>query len=335
MTAQNPSGRDRFRWMEAAMASTHLLPAEKLLATRLGLHCNDETGRCNPGEDTLIKGTALSGRYLRKIKAALRTKGWITYADNPGGDPKSTNQYVLLMKLVPSDGPPRNAGSGVVTVADRAVRNGRAALTPEPQHRDPGTPVPPNINANNNSNTNADGDGGDDARAREADLHVKATSLARQIAETAGLPPTGRWPQNWQKAAEQVLNWWKRGYSTDVILTGVRMAMARKSDPDTQPNSIKYFENPIKQAFDAITRPLPSTGPAIGSHAARRDRHTSYQLCLSEIAEQVGWIVVTSLSQSRADDLVARWSKGAVPNDELHRIKVEIEAQLAKADARA
>ena len=117
MSTENPRGHHRFRWIEAVLASRVLTPAEKILAVRLGHHCNDRTGRCDPGEAVLADGCGLCGRYVRMLKRSLKAKGWIRYSENRGGSRNGrgiSNQYILLMGHVPSSEPTRKTCSGLV-----------------------------------------------------------------------------------------------------------------------------------------------------------------------------------------------------------------------------
>src|SRR5262249_36967549 len=50
---------------EAVLAAPDLTPGEKLVAIRIALHRNDETLRCFPGEEALVRGTALKDRTVR------------------------------------------------------------------------------------------------------------------------------------------------------------------------------------------------------------------------------------------------------------------------------
>src|SRR5262245_14542472 len=80
--------RERMQWIEDVLASD--LPDElKVLAARYGLHKNDHTGRCDPSEPGLAKGTNKSERTVRKQRPKLRELGWIAYADNKGGRSKN------------------------------------------------------------------------------------------------------------------------------------------------------------------------------------------------------------------------------------------------------
>jgi len=119
----NPRGRDRFRYIEAALASSELSPGEKVLAARLGLHCNDVTGRCNPSFETLAKGIAVSVRQVKRLKRGLKDKKWVQHLENLGGarDGKGiSNNYLLLMDRVPAEG-------ATVTTVSPLVSNSEGA----------------------------------------------------------------------------------------------------------------------------------------------------------------------------------------------------------------
>lgn len=117
---QNPRGRARFEWIEAALKSSALSEGEKVLAARLGLHLNDETGRCDPSNATLSRGTSFSERHVKKLRASLVRKGWLDFDRNAGGKGRST-QHFLLQQTV-SGGTPF---PGAETVSNGSAYGGR------------------------------------------------------------------------------------------------------------------------------------------------------------------------------------------------------------------
>jgi hypothetical protein len=155
MTSTSARARFRFQWMEAVLGSD-LPSAEKTLAIRIALHCNDVTGQCNPSEATLAKGTGLTPRYVRILKAKLEQKRWVRHAENRGGARQGkgiSNNYELLPPP-DRDGATRNSCSGLVDGSDEPTRN-CGTTNPELWSNQPGTTVPPNT-TNNNLNREKD-----------------------------------------------------------------------------------------------------------------------------------------------------------------------------------
>ena len=115
----NPRGRARFEWIEAALAATDLAAGEKVVCARLGLHLNDETGLCNPSFERLRGGTGFKEvRSVKRVVASLVHKGWITYAENCGGNGNS-NEYFLVLP------PSRTVG----TVTEKTPLDATATVT--------------------------------------------------------------------------------------------------------------------------------------------------------------------------------------------------------------
>jgi Helix-turn-helix domain len=102
---RNPAGRARFRWIELALAAADLSVGEKILAVRLGLHLNDDTGLCNPSFEVLAAGTAFSQRHIKRLKNSLVHKGFIDWVPRPGGRGNS-NLYFLLNRETVTYGSP-------------------------------------------------------------------------------------------------------------------------------------------------------------------------------------------------------------------------------------
>jgi hypothetical protein len=151
MTGSNQRVRNRFRWMEAVLASRELKAAEKVVALRIALHLNDATGRCDPGEETLAKGIGMTPRYVRHLTGSLRRKLWLDAPVRPGARPGGrgvSNNYVLLFTNV-SAPQTRNDISGF---AERDTEQTRkvGAENPERRRLEPGSTIPPNNNNKKN-----------------------------------------------------------------------------------------------------------------------------------------------------------------------------------------
>lgn len=99
-------------------------------------------------------------------------------------------------------------------------------------------------------------DGGDDAK------------LAIEICEKVGIDPLNC-PPGWRSAVRQVRAWREAGRTRGLILFGVQKAMlseARKREGP--PNSIAYFDKPIRQTMDEFKRSAPAGDEAWAARAA-------------------------------------------------------------------
>ena len=56
---------DRFRWEQDVLANPQLTAAQKIVLTRLALHLNIKTGRCDPSVKTLATGVGMAERTGR------------------------------------------------------------------------------------------------------------------------------------------------------------------------------------------------------------------------------------------------------------------------------
>ncbi len=94
----------------------------------------------------------------------------------------------------------------------------------------------------------------DGERAREPLISADATALADEITVIVGhdvkfVPPA------WCGAAYTVSKWLREGWNREIIIGGIRAAMARKRDGP--PDSINYFEKPIARFLAQQATPLP------------------------------------------------------------------------------
>jgi len=316
--------------MDAVLEDPELTDGAKILAIRLALTTNLKTGLCFPSVETLAFQTNMDPRSIRGLRAQLVEKGWIR-CEKGGRGPKDTNSYVLLRRHAHSalEGD-RVVASPEIPPESAPRRNGGAAKAErkeERNHQKDGTVAPPNIVNNQNIENNSGDDGGSgDARAKE----LKA--VVDKVAELSGLPPDrSKWPKYWTNAVP-VVGKWRESYPDEIILTAVAWAMRVKSDPGVPPNSIIYFEKPIKQKHAEWVLPLAAakkesqskTGPARPPVLTRSE----HQRFLNEIAQLIGWGVTTELTEAEALGLTDRWARGQVTNEELHRLKEEIEGRL-------
>ncbi len=325
--------RLRFEWMEGALSATDLTPGEKNVAIRLALHLNLQTLLCNPGHDTLSRGVAMTNSGLRGAISALERKEYIRRARG-GHGPRDTTRYTLLKVPNAQRGnggdplfaPVAEINRGNVPRTERnTFARGHDESTKVPQKGSPTAEIEATLgtsNLVNSQNIEQNLDKGADGRVRDQKFVVD------RIAQLAGLPQDRRkWPKYWQSAV-RVVAAWREAYSDEVILVGVERAMAYKRQINpAPPNSIRYFEEPIKQWHKQITTSLPSvvTGMPFATPPAPQE----LQRRLNELAQRLGWDVLTELSEIEAFDLVGRWMRGEVDSAELHRIAADVRMRAA------
>lgn len=71
-----------------------------LVACRLALFLDIESGRCSPSISMLARGTATTNRTAERAISRLEARGWI--AKQSGGG-RATNSYSLLLKKIPKN----------------------------------------------------------------------------------------------------------------------------------------------------------------------------------------------------------------------------------------
>jgi hypothetical protein len=96
--------RDRDRWIAAMMLDAELTARDQTILTRLALHLNLKTGRCDPSVGLLAMEVSIRGadpeRAARRSLAKGERKGWIRRTSRHGGDAKrqsQTNNYALII----------------------------------------------------------------------------------------------------------------------------------------------------------------------------------------------------------------------------------------------
>jgi hypothetical protein len=222
---------DRFRWMEELLGDAKLPDGAKCVGLRLALHMNLGSGLCNPGIASLAEGTARTKRGVQKSIARLEQAGRVRCIQG-GRGPKHTNRYELLRT---------NDGSPIFQESEpKSEQEG------EPDRLGERTDVQSNSPNNSNTQTAAAAD----RSARDANLAIVAESLVRQIIALAGVPQNPL-PPHWQNPRAHVMAWLYR-YPADVIMTGVRTAMARRHlrGEHRPPASVQFFQKPIEEAFE-------------------------------------------------------------------------------------
>lgn len=68
---------EKVGWLDELLASEDLSATAKLVAVRLFRHHNDETGRCDPHQETIATGIGRSLRAVSRAVTELREAGWI------------------------------------------------------------------------------------------------------------------------------------------------------------------------------------------------------------------------------------------------------------------
>jgi hypothetical protein len=96
--------RDRDRWITAMMLDAELTARDQTILTRLALHLNLKTGRCDPSVGLLAMEVSIRGadpeRAARRSLAKSEKRGWIRRTPRHGGDAKrqsQTNNYALAI----------------------------------------------------------------------------------------------------------------------------------------------------------------------------------------------------------------------------------------------
>jgi hypothetical protein len=97
------------------------------------------------------------------------------------------------------------------------------------------------------------------AAAAEAGARANvAFEIANQIAVAGGILDVRDWPARWCGSPHIVEAWLAEGWRPDVILRVARAIMHRRRG--VLPESVRYFEKPIRAAHDECTRKLPLFG---------------------------------------------------------------------------
>src|SRR5215831_14068347 len=125
------STRDRCNWIEAMMLDARLSDRDKIILTRLALHLNLKTGRCDPTIDLLALETSIPGseetarRIVRRSIAQGDKLGWIERTGRHAGSRwNRSNSYRLR---IPNDIHPDKFAwsSGLPSPETRAPESGR------------------------------------------------------------------------------------------------------------------------------------------------------------------------------------------------------------------
>jgi Helix-turn-helix domain len=85
---------DRFRWEQDVLANPQLTAAQKIVLTRLALHLNIKTGRCDPSVKTLATGAGMAERTVQATLSRAETLGLLKRAI--GGGRTRTTSYTLI-----------------------------------------------------------------------------------------------------------------------------------------------------------------------------------------------------------------------------------------------
>jgi hypothetical protein len=88
---------DRFRWEQDVLANPQLTAAQKIVLTRLALHLNIKTGRCDPSVKTLATGAGMAERTVQATLSRAETLGIIERAIG-GGRTRTTSSLHPFQK---------------------------------------------------------------------------------------------------------------------------------------------------------------------------------------------------------------------------------------------
>jgi len=81
------SFKDRDDWIKAIVAvdCEEISPTAKIVAIRIALHHNVESGQCNPSLPAVALGTGMSERNVRRMLNELEEAGWLIVHKSRGG----------------------------------------------------------------------------------------------------------------------------------------------------------------------------------------------------------------------------------------------------------
>jgi hypothetical protein len=271
-------------------------PLAKFVLCMLTLYVNGD-GECFVGisqlaEDCELERKTVMARlaWLENVaKVIKRKRQWIDATGVRNGDRRGRPTTDLISLLIHSEEqnsiPPNNPVSGTPHVPqDHDLRSvsGTSRVPPD-QVSGPlavrlDGPLYPNLEEERKKEAAAD------TRAREPLISDEAFKLADEITSLVGLDPKHP-PPAWCGAAMHVAKWLRERWDRELILVGVRTAMARRS---TAPHSIRYFEPAIAEELARQQAPLPkaeiSRTPE-GRHAKPPERRSVTAVLREQFAE--------------------------------------------------
>jgi hypothetical protein len=119
-----------------------------------------------------------------------------------------------------------------------------------------------------------------------------------------------------------VVEKWSLDSLADDIITGAQITMGRKQTAGP-PASIEYFEPEIRRVVGVRRQRAEETRREVKAFQDLNMR----QHALHQIAKTIGWNSVNELSENEASLLAEQYLKGELQNDDLYRLKMEIEAR--------
>ena len=142
--------KDRDQWVELMLGSK-LGCAAKIVATRIALHHNVETGQCDPSLIGLATGAGTSESTVKRSLRELETAGWLQITHSRGGrsllGAGYRSSYQLTMPNSVTGEPVNRAAGEPVNRAKTEDQQGRR----RPDNRAAGGPQTANRTANKNS----------------------------------------------------------------------------------------------------------------------------------------------------------------------------------------
>jgi hypothetical protein len=87
--------RDRDNWMRAIIAADGLPHVVRLVAARIALHLNVESGKCEPGYAALAGELGISERSVIRMVAMLEHAGWLAVTRNQQSAHRNNGFFLL------------------------------------------------------------------------------------------------------------------------------------------------------------------------------------------------------------------------------------------------
>lgn len=134
--------KDRDEWIKLLLATDAdaLSCTAKIVAARVALHHNIETGQCNPSLGLLAAGTGMSDRNVRRMLRELEQKGWMRINQSRG---RHSHSFEFLSPTLSAETGlnPDTIVRGCGSNPDDVVR----VQEHQPGHAGPGNPDKPGI----------------------------------------------------------------------------------------------------------------------------------------------------------------------------------------------
>lgn len=276
--------KDRDDWIRLFLAADGELLSctAKIVGTRLALHHNIETGRCDPSLTELASGTGMSDRNVRRMLRELEQTGWVRVQ---GRGYHRSNSFELRVPEAEAD---RTLLSGQTDVRpDTVVRandprpDNPGRMTGQSGSVRPDTVVrlKENLTANKNSEEKESPqlDFGDDSGRRDqspsgtdVDFEAWWAQVPRKVAKSAAAKMYRRIITKGEATPAELM--------AGILRYGAEVAGREQrfiAHPNTWLSQGRWADEsvtPITGTIDANgdqIRPLPDLPPPVNAHAAR------------------------------------------------------------------